>query len=351
MIEFHCPHCDKLLRTPDNKAGVKANCPGCGELVVVPESSARTVEPANVEARKKEVSRRVQPASPYDEEEEHADHSDGTRDCPMCGAEIDRESVRCEFCGENLEAVPARRRGEWEPARIDLGEIFSHTWQIYQKHLGILIGGVLLWVFIPGIISLVISTVEQLVLGALTIGMGAGGGGQPGAAMGVGFLLLAIGMGLFNWIINIAVQCFFNAGGNRFLLRIIQDDKGDVADLFGGKAFLLRMIGATLLYALMVILGCLLLIVPGIIFALMFWPYAYIIVDRNVGVMESFEKSRQIMSQNYLTVFGLGLVGFFINMLGVVTCIGWIFTVPFVFLMLTVAYCGMSNQLEMNEES
>src|SRR5262245_21753461 len=39
-IEFHCPTCQKLLRTADDKAGVRARCPGCGEVVTVPEASA-----------------------------------------------------------------------------------------------------------------------------------------------------------------------------------------------------------------------------------------------------------------------------------------------------------------------
>ena len=35
-IEFRCPRCDKLLRTPDGTAGKQTRCPECGAIVPVP---------------------------------------------------------------------------------------------------------------------------------------------------------------------------------------------------------------------------------------------------------------------------------------------------------------------------
>ncbi|QDT66180.1 FmdB family zinc ribbon protein [Calycomorphotria hydatis] len=37
-IEFRCDHCDKLLRTSADRAGLSADCPACGTPVTVPES-------------------------------------------------------------------------------------------------------------------------------------------------------------------------------------------------------------------------------------------------------------------------------------------------------------------------
>lgn len=44
-IEFHCPHCDKYLKTNDDKAGMQVNCPGCGGPLTVPESPASQATP------------------------------------------------------------------------------------------------------------------------------------------------------------------------------------------------------------------------------------------------------------------------------------------------------------------
>src|SRR5687767_13836726 len=35
-IEFRCPECRKLLRTPDGTAGLEAQCPRCQAIAVVP---------------------------------------------------------------------------------------------------------------------------------------------------------------------------------------------------------------------------------------------------------------------------------------------------------------------------
>lgn len=43
-IEFHCPHCDKLLKTQDDKAGWQVNCPGCGGPLTVPNPDGVAVE-------------------------------------------------------------------------------------------------------------------------------------------------------------------------------------------------------------------------------------------------------------------------------------------------------------------
>lgn len=35
-IEFPCPHCQRLVRTPPGTAGKKGKCPGCGRIVTIP---------------------------------------------------------------------------------------------------------------------------------------------------------------------------------------------------------------------------------------------------------------------------------------------------------------------------
>jgi hypothetical protein len=48
-IEFHCPHCDKLLKTQDDKAGWQVNCPGCGGPLTVPNPGGVAVEESAVD--------------------------------------------------------------------------------------------------------------------------------------------------------------------------------------------------------------------------------------------------------------------------------------------------------------
>ena len=48
-IEFNCPSCGKLLKTSDEKAGVRAKCPDCGEAIQVPQPAESSVEPEHGE--------------------------------------------------------------------------------------------------------------------------------------------------------------------------------------------------------------------------------------------------------------------------------------------------------------
>jgi len=83
-IEFHCEHCQKLLRTSEDKAGLSAQCPGCGAPITVPalEHSGAALE------------------SGTPGETPHRD----SQSCPMCGTETRPGDSNCHSCGEPLEA-------------------------------------------------------------------------------------------------------------------------------------------------------------------------------------------------------------------------------------------------------
>lgn len=44
-IEFRCPQCSRLLRTPDDAAGKQAQCPECGTLSTIPVPAAAPATP------------------------------------------------------------------------------------------------------------------------------------------------------------------------------------------------------------------------------------------------------------------------------------------------------------------
>lgn len=48
-IEFFCPGCGKLMRTPDDTAGRKGLCPNCGIKVQIPPTTLATTGTADVE--------------------------------------------------------------------------------------------------------------------------------------------------------------------------------------------------------------------------------------------------------------------------------------------------------------
>jgi len=79
---------------------------------------------------------------------------------------------------------------------------------------------------------------------------------------------------------------------------------------------------------------------------LMFWPFLYVIVDRNEGVIDSLRIAQETTSGTYGVVFILFLAGAGIQILGVFPglCIGLLFTTPFWMLMWAVTYCVISGK-------
>ena len=46
-IEFHCEHCGKMVRAPDDKAGRRGRCPSCHQSVYIPTPSDK-LEPLSL---------------------------------------------------------------------------------------------------------------------------------------------------------------------------------------------------------------------------------------------------------------------------------------------------------------
>jgi phage FluMu protein Com len=110
-IEFHCPHCEKLLKTADDKAGVQANCPRCGETVLVPVASEASALQGQLFAAGTSRGSDAGPPPVPAMGRPAADSTGGaaTKACPMCGEQIKAEASRCRFCGEELSGDISRR--------------------------------------------------------------------------------------------------------------------------------------------------------------------------------------------------------------------------------------------------
>jgi uncharacterized membrane protein len=100
----------------------------------------------------------------------------------------------------------------------------------------------------------------------------------------------------------------------------------------------------TLIYTLIVFLGLILFVVPGIILGLMYSQIFFILADDpDVGVNEAFNMSNQMMKNNKWQLFMLNLEALLYFIAGVFTLfIWWVWLFP----RYSVAYAGFYEEVK-----
>ncbi len=138
------------------------------------------------------------------------------------------------------------------------------------------------------------------------------------------------------------LSVFLSLGATRIGLNVVSGKDFSLGMLFGGGRKLFPAFVATVLYALMVCVGLLLLIVPGIYLAMRYGQYLTAMVDRDLGIMESFEYSSSLTTNNRMNLFLLILLSFLIVAAGCLAlCVGLMFAFPVMWLSWIVAYRWM----------
>jgi len=177
-----------------------------------------------------------------------------------------------------------------------VGSSYGNGWRQLWKYFLVLL--------LIGIICVLISSVSSV----FNVGQGMGGAG----AIVLGILSLAYSILLTNPI---------GYGVSFAYLKAARDDTLDVKDMFEVFHNYWNAVLANLLVGVIVIIGFVLLIVPGIIFAckLVFTPY--LVVDRKMGVIEAVKESWRMTSGHAWKVFLIGLLSIPIGIAGLI-CFG-----------------------------
>ncbi|MDP2837748.1 MAG: DUF975 family protein, partial [Candidatus Moranbacteria bacterium] len=154
-------------------------------------------------------------------------------------------------------------------------------------------------------------------------------------------------------IINLAslfVTVTMEIGLLRLSLDLAQSGvEGKLSTLFSKYHLFFRYLGATILYSLMVVVGLVLFIVPGIYFAVKYQFFSYLIVDKDLGLLDALKKSGELTEgvRWHLFVFLLAIIG--INILGVLALgIGLLVTLPLSAMAYVYAYRELSVRLALS---
>ena len=328
-IEFRCTQCGRLLRTPDETAGKRAKCPECGAILAIPAPGAVPQPPPPAQPPSGAgpgggfTTPQPGPAPPGGPAPPSGP-SPGSPFAPGAPVNPYQSPVTSPFGGPGPLAAAAGFR----PTRIDFGDVFGRTWRIFTDHWPTCLLALVI------VMALSMGALGLLILAAA---LAAAASNDPAITVAI-FSLGMVACFVFNLWLGI--------GQTHFFLKVARDGQAPLGELFAGRPYLGRVFLASILFMLIVVAGTILCYVPGIIFGLMFSQFFFLIVDRDVGVMESLRLSNEITNGNKLMLFAIQLVAQIgAQFVFYATCgLGLLAAAPFLALLNAVIYLAMTGQ-------
>ncbi len=221
--------------------------------------------------------------------------------CPACESalivpdpESDEWATHVDTLG--IEARPAQ---VWSPRTASLTAILRDTWALYVQNLGKLLVvtliDLLLWLI--GIVLIFVPAIGTFAVLQQAVGIPV-----PLSVLGM-FLVMFIG---FMYLVN-SMTC----SQALFFLKVARGQSTSINDAFhigGGKG---KITILPTLFAALTAVGLLMVVIPGILIYLFFWPYIWVWADRQSGDRDSraFTLAESLSNRNIRTSLAITVIG------------------------------------------
>lgn len=159
-------------------------------------------------------------------------------------------------------------------------------------------------------------------------------------------------LGVLIYLIDIFITFVVSLGLIKISILFCDTGKAEFADLFRQYPLVLKYLGGSILYGLIVFAGTILLIVPGIIWGIKYWFYDYLIVDQGAGPVEALKKSSAITKGAKGKLFVFFIVMGLVNLLGLLCLgIGLFATVPTTMIAIAFVYRKLASRTETADQT
>jgi uncharacterized membrane protein len=201
------------------------------------------------------------------------------------------------------------------------GSALRFGWETFKKRPWFFVGSTVVILLASGLIDVFTSAIDALV----------GGSTEEPSVVGT--------------VINIGLGTLLGMGATAFYLAAQDNPETvDLSLLWHPRPFW-KYLGASILFALAFVAGLVLLIVPGIIFALMFMFTTFIVIDRELGPIEAMKESHRITYGHKWTLLGFALMLVLINLLGLIALVvGLLVSIPVSSLAFAHAYRQLAGR-------
>ncbi|HRH55480.1 MAG TPA: DUF975 family protein [Candidatus Paceibacterota bacterium] len=195
------------------------------------------------------------------------------------------------------------------------------------------------WLFVQAGLVLLLANIAVSVVQSLF---------EAGSEVGEGTILV-LGS-LLSMIFGIAASMLMSMGETAFFLRAHDSVQDTSLRMLWHPHPFWKFVAATLLAGVLIFLGLILLIVPGIILGILFMFVGYLVIDKNLEPIDALKQSWAMTKGSRWTLFFLGLALLGLNILGFIALIVGLFvTIPVSFLATVHAYRVLSKSEAVQE--
>ena len=212
-----------------------------------------------------------------------------------------------------------------EPQPWDVGDAVKGGWELYKAHWAPLTFGY----FVVALIGGLPGQVAPMLTVAGTIDQGSST-----------YYAIHLPLSFLGWLI----AEFFMAGFTRTVLRAVRTNDASFGDFFSAGERFLPYIAMSFLKSLAIVVGLLLLVVPGIIVGLGFANAPFFVIDQRHGPIEALKASWEVSEGQKGNLFVLALAEVGLMLLGFIACcLGMFVAVPVMMLARAIVYTKMSG--------
>ncbi len=224
--------------------------------------------------------------------------------CPHCHALLPEDAVSCQNCGQTIQTADyptqAVRRVS---GPLPLGDYLRAGWHLFKQYPGGFVGFFLLFLVVNTVLNAV-PLVGRVAAFAIS---------SP----------LVIG----NFIVG---------------AKLLQRQPVEFKDFFAGFNFFLPLLLVSVLSAVLISIGMILLIIPGVYLAVGFAFALNLVVDRRLDFWPAMDLSRRTVHPLWFGVFIFGLLLLLVNLVGVICLgVGILVSAPLSFCAMTAAYADI----------
>jgi hypothetical protein len=204
---------------------------------------------------------------------------------------------------------------------FSISEALKYGWTNTKENFGLLIG-----VLLFSIAVAIIASIPSVFV-------------DPGSLQSI---LLNFASGLVDYALT---MCFIG-----ICLKITDEGSARFGDLFEPLPLFLNFACATILSGIAVMIGFMLLIIPGIFVSMMLFFVPYVVVDEKGGILQSLTRSMELTKGIRLKLLLFCLVVTVVNMLGLLALVVGLFvTVPVTYLATTYVYRSVNSRQELGQ--